>query len=105
VGTDPSVVLPPTFELLTCILQREEDLDVQALVPEPAVERLDEGVLDRLARADKVELDAVRVRQDVRGAGRAGEEGRRLRGRESQLRPDEGPMPAILRPQSGAPVC
>jgi hypothetical protein len=50
------VVLLPASQLLPHILEREEHLDVQALIPEPSVETLDEAILDGLARPNKVQL-------------------------------------------------
>ena len=43
------VLDPPRFDRLPHLLQRREPVLIQALVPEPAVERLGEGVVGRLA--------------------------------------------------------
>ena len=50
------VVLPPDFDLEPCIVEGAEVILVQAFVAQSSVERLDEGVLGRLSRLDKVEL-------------------------------------------------
>ena len=54
VWPDRVVVIAPEGQLSACILQAVEDLLVQQLVPQAAVEALDEGVLLRLARIDVV---------------------------------------------------
>ena len=41
------VVLPPTLELVTHVDEREEYLDVQALIPQPTVKRFDVAVFHR----------------------------------------------------------
>ena len=53
------IVPPPEMQLATSVGQGEEDLHVQALVPQLAVERFDIAVLDRLARPDEVQMHAV----------------------------------------------
>jgi hypothetical protein len=53
------VVGDPFGELVACIVEAEEQRLVQELVAHPAVEALDEGVLDRLARRDEVPVDGV----------------------------------------------
>ena len=58
------VVLLPTSQLLPHILEREEYLDVQALIPEPPVEALDETILDGFPRSNKIQLDPM-----TRGTG------------------------------------
>ncbi len=52
------VVYPPSFNELPSVSEGEEPVLVQALVSEPAVEALDEGVLDRLAGLDEAQSDA-----------------------------------------------
>src|SRR6185437_11842383 len=55
------VVLTPGFEHGAGLRQRVEQCLVEQLVPEAAVEALDEGVLDRLAGVDVVPSDAPLV--------------------------------------------
>ena len=42
------VLLPPDFNLLPGILQRQESVLIQALQADPAIERLDERILSWL---------------------------------------------------------
>ena len=56
------VVDPPGFDLGARILDRKELRDVQALVAQPAVERLYVPVLSRLSRMDEVELYPALIR-------------------------------------------
>jgi hypothetical protein len=46
------IIEPPGFDDLARFRQVEEDVFVQAFVPEPAVKAFDESVLDRFARLD-----------------------------------------------------
>ena len=62
------VVLLPASQLLAHILERKEHLDVQALIPEPSVETLDEAILDGLAGPNKVQLNPVAVGPGVHDA-------------------------------------
>src|SRR3954454_9299455 len=55
------VVAPPVLDALTGISQRQEPRSVQALRSKTAVERLDIGVVGRLARSGEVDLDPVQV--------------------------------------------
>lgn len=48
---------PPTSELDASLGQRREQRLVQQLIPQPAVEALDEGILRRLARRDVMPVD------------------------------------------------
>lgn len=50
---------PPPLDVNPRVLEREEVVLVQALIPEPAVEAFDVGVLDRFPWLDEVQLDAV----------------------------------------------
>ena len=50
------VMLSPFFDDLARLLQAGEPVLVQAIVAEGAIKALAEGILDRLARLDKVEL-------------------------------------------------
>src|SRR5437016_3827419 len=49
VRASPIVVESPRLDDATGLAQIDEPMLVQTLIPEPPVERLDEGVLDRLA--------------------------------------------------------
>lgn len=62
------IVLTPSFNLLLGVGQVEEQTRIQALVAEPAVEALDEAVLDRPPRANEVQLHAVLVSPDIHSA-------------------------------------
>jgi len=50
------VVETPRFDLASRVVDRGELVDVQALVAEPPVEGLDEGIFDRFPGANKIEL-------------------------------------------------
>jgi hypothetical protein len=74
VRPDLVVIAPPALEQASGVSEVVEDLLVQQLVPQPADEALDEGVLLGLARRDvvPVEAGAVGPRQDgARGELRA----------------------------------
>ena len=58
VGSDGIVLAPPLLDQHGRLRQRVEDLPVQQLVPELAVEALVVAVLPRAARLDKERLDA-----------------------------------------------
>ena len=58
VGSDGIVLAPPLLDQHGRLRQRVEDLPVQQLVPELAVEALVAAVLPRAARLDKERLDA-----------------------------------------------
>ena len=51
------VDISPLVDDLACVIEREKDVLVQALLAELAVEGLHEGVLLRFARLDEVDLD------------------------------------------------
>ena len=53
------VVLPPIFNDRAGVLQVQEPVAVEALIPEPAVETLNVGILHRLARLDEHEPHIV----------------------------------------------
>lgn len=55
------VVPPPRLDLVPRVGQRQEPVRVQALVAQAAVERLDQGIVDRLARSGEVDLDPIQV--------------------------------------------
>lgn len=52
--SDVVVVDPPSFDLLPGVVQTQKPVDVQALVPERAVERFDERIVGGSARPGKV---------------------------------------------------
>src|SRR5687767_7170720 len=56
------VIDSPGFDLRLRICDRRELVDVQTLVTEPPVERLDEGVFHGLSGANEVELHAALIR-------------------------------------------
>ena len=56
------VVAPPVIQLSPGVSQVEEDLDVQALVAQLAVEALDVAVLHWSAWADEVQVHTVAIR-------------------------------------------
>ena len=58
VGSDGIVLAPPLLDQHGRLRQRVEDLPVQQLIPELAVEALVVAVLPRAARLDKERLDA-----------------------------------------------
>ena len=69
-GSVEVVVGPPGREACPDVRERGEQGLVEEFVPQPSVEALDEGILDRLARGDVVPVDpgAVGEAQDgVRG--------------------------------------
>ena len=53
---DMVVVFPPTINDGSGVLQTGEPVQIQAVVPELAVEALDKGVLRRLTRLNEVKL-------------------------------------------------
>ena len=53
------IVLPPCADDLAGMTVAGEQMLVEALIPEPAIEALDEAVLHRLSRCDIVPLDAA----------------------------------------------
>ena len=57
----PIVFDSPLFDFAARIVERDEDVFVETLLPQPAVEALDEGVLNRLARLDELQLHAAFV--------------------------------------------
>ena len=67
---DLVVVDPVRLDLLPRVVEADEPVFVQALVPELPVEALDVRVLDRLPRPDEVESDAALERPAVHDAAR-----------------------------------
>jgi len=53
------VLLPPGFDALLRLGDRSEMMLVQALVPQLAIETLDEAVLDGMPRPEEVESDPM----------------------------------------------
>src|ERR687890_224724 len=51
------VIGPPLFDLSLRVCQVYKPVRIQALLPEPAVETLDEGILHRLSRLDKLQAN------------------------------------------------
>ena len=63
------VVPPKRVDLLLRVLERREPMHVQALFAKPPVERLDGGVVRRLASTAEIKNDPVAVRPQIhRGA-------------------------------------
>jgi hypothetical protein len=69
VGSAEIVVVLPIAQRRSSMLERRELGEVQTLVAKATVERLDQPVLDGLARADEVELHAAFPRPLVEGPG------------------------------------
>ena len=68
-GAEGVVADPPVLDNPSRLGKRGEDVLVQALVAKPAVEALDEGVLDRLAWRDVMPMDPRRIREGEDGVG------------------------------------
>ena len=69
VGSPEIIVDPPRFDPCFRIRWGEEQLDVQALIAQTAVEGLDVRVLHGLAGSDKIQLDAAVVRSVLERSG------------------------------------
>ena len=65
VRSDMVVVVVPGCDQLPGVAQVVEDVLVEAFLAQPSVEALGEGVLDWLARANEVELDAACMRPRI----------------------------------------
>src|SRR3546814_19132626 len=65
------VVSTPSLQLFRRIGKVQEPMGVQAFRPQPAVERLDERVVGRLAGAREVEDDAALISPKIEIAGAA----------------------------------
>src|SRR6185295_1694518 len=52
------VMVTPAFQFFACLIQRCEPFHVEAFIPQPAVEALDEAVFHRSPRSDEAELHA-----------------------------------------------
>ena len=63
------VVSTPSLQLYLRVGKSQEPVRVQALRPEPAVERFDEGIVGRLAGSGEVQRDAATVSPEVEIAG------------------------------------
>lgn len=68
VRTKVVVLSAPRFDLLPSVLERQEPMGVETLVPERAVERLDERVVGRTTRAREVERDPLLVGPPVKSS-------------------------------------
>src|SRR5262249_29922280 len=62
------VVRLPPRQFLPHIVKREEDVHVQALVPQPPIETLDEAIFNWLAGPNKRQLNAVAIGPGLHGA-------------------------------------
>ena len=62
------VIDPPVFDDLARLADAREPVLVQALIPEPAIEALDIGILGRLAWVDEIQLNAVVIGPGIKGA-------------------------------------
>jgi hypothetical protein len=56
----------PCLQSLSSVVQRDELADSQGLVAQPAVVRLDQPVVSRLAKTRALELDATAIRPVAR---------------------------------------
>ena len=65
---DVIVILAPGVQYALCLERGRKDVRVEAFVAPPAIETLDERILHRFARPDKLEPDVVRVRPGVHRA-------------------------------------
>lgn len=64
-GPDFVVVLTPRLHLFASVVKAHEPVRIEALRPELAVERLDEGIVGRLAGSGEIERDALLVGPEV----------------------------------------
>src|SRR5262249_56004223 len=72
-GTHLVVIDPPRLDPRARIVAVEKPVLVEALVTELAVERFDEGIVDRFTGSDEMQLNAILVRPRVeRAAGKFG---------------------------------
>ena len=60
-GTFVIVRDTPAFDLAAGVVERKEDVLIEALFSQPRIETLDIGVLDRLARRDKLQFHPMVV--------------------------------------------
>jgi len=65
---DLVIVSAPRLKLLPCIVQRQESMRVEAFLPEPSVEGLDERVIGGLTRPREVERDAFLISPEIKVA-------------------------------------
>jgi hypothetical protein len=65
----PTLVIidPPCLDDRSDVIEIYKPVLVQAFVPELAVEALHETIIDRLARADELQPDSVRIRPAIHG--------------------------------------
>src|SRR5215468_206446 len=72
-GTHLVVIDPPRLDPRARIVEVEKPVLVEALVTELAVERFDEGIVDRFTGSDEMQLNAILGRPRVeRAAGKFG---------------------------------
>ena len=64
------IIVLPSPQFLTGIVQRNEFVDVEELITQPPVERLDQSIIRGLARSRVIELDAPAICPLVQGLGR-----------------------------------
>src|SRR5260221_11413292 len=57
----PIVLDAPRFDLVPRIVERNEDVFIQAFLAQPCIEALDVRVLNRLARFDELQLYAMLI--------------------------------------------
>ena len=67
-GSNPVVVLPPLFQFLSRIFEREEETHIQAFIPQPTIKALDISVLYWLAWPNEVQIDSMTIRPRIHGA-------------------------------------
>src|SRR5262245_17487649 len=68
-GTMVVVVVLPSLHFLADVLQRDELVDVEKLIPQPAVERLDQTIVGGLSGACVVELDTSPIGPLIKSFG------------------------------------
>ena len=90
VGSNGIVVLPPRLDDGPRLRQRREPVLIEALIPQPPVETLDIGMLDRLPRIDESQLHVMGVGPGVQGP--AGEVRAVVHGDDLWKAPGEGTL-------------
>jgi len=60
-GTLPIVRIAPAFDLAPSVVERQKDVLVETLLPQPGIETFNVGVLDRLTRRNKLEFHPMLV--------------------------------------------
>ena len=69
-GAFPIVLDAPRFDLVPRIVERNENVFIQAFVAQPCIEALDVRVLNRLARFDELQLYAMLIGPLVERGGK-----------------------------------